>query len=73
MNLLKTPIKQPKYRGNRTHTKFLTKLNTYLTKNTFIKKIKLELQKKYKTNISSIPQSYPAHRKSTKLITMLDL
>ena len=74
MNLLKPPPKIPKYRKDRSHDEFLTKLKNHIsTKEEFLKNFESELLLHFK-NLSKIslddvlPILEKDHRKSTKLL-----
>lgn len=73
INLLKQPTKKPKYRNNRSHENFMTRLNAfYPSPQALIKKIKkrLEVFFEIKKTWEEIPNQYlkKEHRKSLSLL-----
>ena len=73
MDLLLMPPKQPKYRGNRSHSDFLCKLkDSFTSKEIFIDLIEKNLSNHFKIEIVSsetlLEKQFPLHRKRTKII-----
>ncbi len=70
MTYLLHPPKEPAYRKGRSHSEFLTKLATHLTKQEFEDRLIFSLTEEYLTTLNKPLPSFPEHRTTTTLLKL---